>query len=203
MLIQFAQGFGMGGGLIVAIGAQNAFVLSHAVRKNYILIIPLICIVCDGLLIAVGVSGVGTAVASSPGLTRLATWGGAAFLLWYGARAFKSALQGGKLEADKEVAPTLKAAVLATLAVTLLNPHVYLDTVVLLGSVSGQYNQAGRIFFGVGAVTASVLWFFSLSFGGRMLAPLFRRPIAWRILDGLVCAVMWTIALLLVMNRPV
>lgn len=202
MLVQFAQGFGMGGGLIVAIGAQNAYVLSQAVRRNYILVIPLICTVCDAVLIAAGVSGVGTLVASSPRLAGLATWGGAAFLLWYGGRAFRSALQGGTLEADRAAVPTLKAAVMATLAVTLLNPHVYLDTVVLLGGVSGQYNQTGRILFGAGAVSASVLWFFSLSFGGQLLAPLFRRPLAWQVLDGLVCAVMWTIALSLVMNRP-
>ena len=201
MLVQFVQGFGMGGGLIVAIGAQNAYVLSQAVRRNYLLVIPLICIVCDALLITVGISGVGTAVAASPRLAGLATWGGAAFLVWYGARAFISALRGGSLEADRAAAPTLKAAVAATLAVTLLNPHVYLDTVILLGSVSGQYNQTGRVLFGTGAVTASILWFFSLSFGGQLLAPLFRRPVAWRILDGLVCAVMWTIALSLISNR--
>lgn len=190
----------MGGGLIVAIGAQNAFVLSQAVKKNYIIVIPLICILCDAVLIVAGVSGVGAAVAASPDLTALATWGGAAFLFWYGARAFKSALQGGRLEADQAGAATLKAAVSATLAVTLLNPHVYLDTVVLLGSVSGQYDQTGRIFFGAGAVVASILWFFSLSFGGQLLAPLFRQPLAWRILDGLVCAVMWAIALSLVLK---
>ncbi len=203
MLVQFAQGFGIGGALIVAIGAQNAYVLSQAVRKNYILIIPLICIVCDAVLIAAGVSGVGTMVAASPRLTGVATWGGAAFLFWYGARAFWSAIKGGSLEADRAAAPSLKAAVLATLAVTLLNPHVYLDTVILLGSVSGQYSQTGRILFGAGAISASILWFFSLSFGGRMLAPLFQRALAWRILDGLVCAVMWTIALSLVLNRSV
>lgn len=200
MFMQFAQGFGIGGGLIVAIGAQNAFVLSQAVRKNYILIIPLICITCDAVLIAAGVSGVGKAVASNPGFAKLAAWGGAAFLFWYGARAFRSALAGGRLEADEAAAPTLKAAVLATLAVTLLNPHVYLDTVILMGSVSGQYSRDGRIFFGIGAVCASILWFFSLSLGGQFLAPLFRRPVAWRVLDGLVCVVMWTIALSLVMN---
>ena len=200
MLVQFAQGFGMGGGLIVAIGAQNAFVLSQAVRKNYILIIPLICITCDAVLIAVGVSGVGATVASNPGFSKVAAWGGAAFLFWYGARAFISAVQGGRLDADDAAAPTLKAAVLATLAVTLLNPHVYLDTVILMGSVSGQYSRDGRIFFGIGAVCASILWFFSLSFGGQLLAPLFRRPVTWRVLDGLVCAVMWTIALSLVMD---
>ena len=201
MLVQFAQGFGMGGGLIVAIGAQNAFVLSQAVRKNYILIIPLICIACDAILIAAGVSGVGTAVASNPGFSRLAAWGGAAFLIGYGARACRSAFAGGRLEADAATAPTLKAAILATLAVTLLNPHVYLDTVILMGSVSGQYSREGRMFFGMGAVCASILWFFSLSFGGQFLAPLFRRPVAWRVLDGLVCTVMWAIAASLIIDQ--
>jgi len=201
MLVQFAQGFGIGGGLIVAIGAQNAYVLSQAVRRNYLIIIPLICIICDAVLIAAGVSGVGTFVASSPRLTGVATWGGAAFLFWYGARALRSALRGDRLEADRAAAPTLKAAVGATLAVTLLNPHVYLDTVVLLGSVSGQYDQSGRFLFAAGAISASILWFFSLSFGGRMLAPLFKRPLAWRVLDALVCTVMWTIAVSLVLNR--
>ena len=201
MFMQFAQGFGMGGGLIVVIGAQNAYVLSQAVRKNYLLIIPLICITCDAVLIAAGVSGVGKAVASNPGFSKLAAWGGAAFLFLYGARAFRSAFIGGRLEADDAAAPSLKAAVLATLAVTLLNPHVYLDTVILMGSVSGQYSRDGRIFFGIGAVCASTLWFFSLSFGGQFLAPLFRRPAAWRVLDGLVCTVMWAIAASLVINQ--
>ena len=203
MLVQFAQGFGIGGGLIVAIGAQNAYVLSQAVRKNYLLTIPLICIACDAVLIAAGVSGVGTLVASNPRFTGLATWGGAVFLGWYGARAFWSAFKGASLEADSEAAPSLKAAVLATLAVTLLNPHVYLDTILLLGSVSGQYSQTGRILFGAGAVSASIIWFLALSFGGQMLAPLFRRPLAWRVLDGLVGVVMWTIALSLVTNRSI
>ena len=203
MLVQFAQGFGMGGGLIVAIGAQNAYVLSQAVRRNFLLIIPLICIVCDAVLIIAGVSGVGTMVASNPQLTGLATWGGAAFLFWYGARALRSALRGSRLEADQAAAPTLKAAVAATLAVTLLNPHVYLDTVILLGSISGQYDHSGRVLFAAGAISASILWFFSLSFGGRMLAPLFKRPLAWRVLDGLVCTVMWVIAGSLVLNRPI
>jgi len=202
MLVQFVQGFGLGGGLIVAIGAQNAYVLSQAVRRNYLLIIPVICIVCDAVLIVAGVSGVGTIVASSPQLTGLATWGGAAFLFWYGARALRSALKGGHLEANQVAAPTLKAVVAATLAVTLLNPHVYLDTVILLGSVSGQYEQSGRVLFAAGAISASILWFFSLSIGGRMLAPLFKRPLAWRVLDGLVCGVMWTIGVSLILNRP-
>ncbi len=198
MWIPFAEGFGTGGGLIVAIGAQNAFVLSQGVRRSHPVVIPLICSLCDALLIAAGVAGVGTAVASSPTLSRMALWGGAAFLLWYGLGAFRSALKGGILEADGAAERSLRAAVWATLAVTFLNPHVYLDTVVLLGSISSRFGGNERMIFGAGAATASCVWFFSLSLGGRILAPLFRKPVAWRILDSLVCATMWIIAVSLI-----
>lgn len=194
MLGAYIQGIGMGGGLIVAIGAQNAFVFSQGVRQNHHLTIALLCSLCDAMLICLGVSGVGTAVASSPTLGRYAALFGAAFLFWYGLGAFRSMLRGGCLkdEADCELA-TRRSAIAATLAVTLLNPHVYLDTVVLLGSVSGQYGGEARYLFGAGAATASFLWFFSLSLGGRLLAPFFQSRTAWRVLDGIVCLTMWCI----------
>lgn len=200
MFVSFIQGFGMGGGLIVAIGAQNAFVLSQGVRRCHYLIVPLICSLCDAILIAAGIAGIGTAVAASPFLTRMAAWGGAVFLLWYGLEAFRSALRSGSLESDTGALLSLRSVILTTFAVTLLNPHVYLDTVVLLGSLSGQFSGTERLFFGAGAMTASVTWFFSLSIGARILAPLFRRPLSWRILDGLVCATMWTIAVFLIIE---
>lgn len=199
MIIPFLQGVGISGGLIVAIGAQNAFVLSQSVRRNHHMIIALICSLCDATLIAVGIAGVGTLVASQPFLMQLTAWGGAAFLFWYGFGAFRSALRGGRLETDAQTVSTMRSAILATLAVTLLNPHVYLDTIVLMGSVSGQFAGTGRIWFGAGAMTASFIWFFSLSMGGQMLAPLFRKPLAWRVLDGLVCITMWGIAFSLLM----
>ncbi len=198
MLSPFIQGFGMGGGLIVAIGSQNAFVLSQGVRKSYPVMIPLICIICDAILICLGVAGTGTLVASNTSITTWATWGGAAFLFWYGFTAFRSAARGGRLESDGKAEETLRSAVLATLAVTLLNPHVYIDTVLLLGSVSSRFGGNGRLLFGAGAVAASFVWFTCLSLGGRMLAPLFKRPVAWRILDSLVCVTMWSIAVSLV-----
>ncbi len=190
----FIQGFGMGGGLIVAIGAQNAFVLTQGVRRNHHLAVAMLCILCDGLLIALGVTGVGTMVASNPTLATVAAWGGAAFLSWYGFNSFMAAIRGGSLYESEETGRTLKHTLMLTLAVTLLNPHVYLDTVVLMGSVSGQFATPDRYVFGMGAFVASFVWFILLSLGGQMLAPAFKREITWRFLDGLICLTMWTIA---------
>ncbi|MCK5350523.1 MAG: amino acid transporter [Desulfobacula sp.] len=194
-MLTFLKGFGAGSGLIIAIGAQNAFVLSQGVRKNHYIVIPLICAVCDALLIILGVTGMGTLIASSKNLSLIAGIGGAVFLFIYGIRSFKSAIRGGSLSANQKTESSLKATILTTLAVTLLNPHVYLDTVILLGSISSQFKQPGHIFFGAGAVTASFIWFFSLSIGGKMLAPLFIKESSWRILDTLVGITMWVIAL--------
>ena len=190
----YIQGFSMGGGLIVAIGAQNAFVLTQGVRRNHALAVALVCIACDAVLISLGVTGVGSVVASSPVLGRVAAWGGAAFLGWYGLGAFRSMWRGGLMDAGEASGGTLRRTLGLTLAVTLLNPHVYLDTVVLMGSVSGQYAVPARYFFGLGAASASTVWFLLLALGGRVLAPLFSRPLTWRILDGVVCLTMWTIA---------
>jgi len=194
MLTPFLQGFGTGGGLIVAIGAQNAFVLSQAVKKNHHIPVAALCILCDAVLITAGVAGIGAVVAGNPALARVTAIGGAAFLFWYGLNALRSALRGGALQTRQDQSAALGKTLLAALAVTLLNPHVYLDTVVLLGGVSGQFPGAGRYIFGVGAVAASFTWFTILCLFGRALAPVFTRPAAWRVLDGLVCAVMWTIA---------
>lgn len=201
MSLPFIQGFGIGGGLIVAIGAQNAFVLSQGVRRNYPLTIALVCACCDSALILLGITGVGTAVAANPLLGQLTVWGGALFLLWYGANAFRSAWQGGALQTNGGEVATLRAVLTTTLAITLLNPHVYLDTIVLLGGISAQFPGHQRWLFGAGAITASFSWFFVLSLGAGMLAPIFRKPSAWRILDGLVCLTMWGIAVSLLWNK--
>ncbi len=194
MLITLLKGIGTGGGLIVAIGAQNAFVLSQGVRKNNVLPIVLICCITDTILITIGVSGTGRLIAGSGMLTAMATWGGAAFLFIYGLRSFISAFRGGQIDTNGSDYGTLKSAVTATLAVTLLNPHLYLDTVVLMGSISSGFPESGRYIFGAGAIIASFIWFFSLGFGGGLLAPLFKKPLAWRILDSLVGITMWVIA---------
>lgn len=196
----FIQGFGTGGGLIAAIGAQNAFVLTQGVRKNHHMLTALICIACDTVFISIGIAGFGSLIATKPILARMAAWGGAIFLLYYGFESLRSALKGGALTTGNNTLPTRKAAALATLAVTLLNPHFYLDTVVLLGGVSTQFSGDHRLYFWGGAVTASVAWFICLSLGGRLLAPLFTHSLSWRILDSLVCLTMWSIALSLVVD---
>ena len=200
MITAFAHGFGTGGGLIVAIGAQNAFVLSQGIRRNHHLMIALICIVCDAIFISAGVAGLGGVISDNPNLSQWAAWGGAGFLIFYGLRSLLSALRGGCLDANDQVERSLRAAIMTTLAVTLLNPHFYLDTVILMGSVSSQFYGQGRLYFLVGAVSASILWFIGLSFGGQILAPLFTKEISWRVLDSVVCATMWTIAASLIMN---
>lgn len=199
----FLQGLGTGAGLIIAIGAQNAFVLSQGVRKQYVWIVAFICALCDGLLIFSGAAGVGKMVTANPVLKEITAWGGALFLFYYGMKSLRSAIAGGALKrsAEKSNNDTLLKVVGATLAVTLLNPHVYLDTLVLVGSISGQFGEQGRFIFALGASTASFLWFFSLGGGGVMLAPVFESEKAWRLLDITVWLVMWGIAAqLLLMN---
>jgi len=193
-MTSFFQGFGIGGGLIVAIGAQNAFVLAQGVRRNHHLAVAALCILCDGILIALGVTGVGTIVAADPTLGKIAAWGGAAFLSWYGVCALRSAFKGGSLKEDHGTRGTLRKTLTLTLAVTLLNPHVYLDTIIFMGSISGQFAVPDRYIFGLGAFTASTVWFTALSLGGQMLAPLFRRKLTWQIMDVMICLTMWTIA---------
>jgi len=190
----YLQGFGVSAGLIVAIGAQNAFLLSQSVRRNRPLLIAAICAMSDLLLIFLGLAGVGSAVAANALLARWAARGGAAFLVVYGFGALRSAWRGTALETSEQGPPTRRALVASTLAVTFLNPHAYLDTLVLIGSIGGQYPAAGRWLFGFGAVSASCVWFFTLALGGPFLAPIFRRPVAWRILDVTICLVMWGIA---------
>ncbi|WP_020594492.1 LysE/ArgO family amino acid transporter [Kiloniella laminariae] len=191
----FIKGMGIGAGLIIAIGAQNAYVLTQGLRGNNQLLIAGICALVDALLITLGVAGMGLLVTSNPLLLQITAWAGAAFLFFYGISAFRAAMNPEVLKARQSSGPdSIKKAVLTTLAVSLLNPHVYLDTVVLLGSVGAQYPEDTRFWFGMGAVVASVLWFFSLSLGAQWLAPLFQRPQAWRVLDCLVGIVMWLIA---------
>lgn len=181
-------------GLIVAIGAQNAFVLRQGLKREHVPAVVLVCGLCDTLLLALGVGGFGGLVAADPALTRMAAWGGAAFLGWYALRSFRAAMRPGALvveaggpEAPAPVGRTLTQAA----AFSLLNPHVYLDTVVLVGSLAAPLPAAQRLGFGAGAVSASWLWFAALGFGARLLAPLFAKPSAWRALDlavGCLCA---------------
>lgn len=194
--VVFLQGFGLSAGLIIAIGAQNAFVLRQGLRRLHVFVTAGICSLCDLTLIALGVAGFGTLVSESEVLTTLATWGGATFLLYYGYRSFRSALRPAALDvgAVTERPTRLRETVVATLAISLLNPHVYLDTVVLVGSVGARYPVDQRLWFALGAAAASITWFFSLAYGAMWLTPLFQRPLSWRVLDVLVGCVMWAIA---------
>ena len=195
MLLTYIKGMGTGAGLIMAIGAQNAFVLSQGVRKNHYIVIPLICAVCDAILVTIGVTGVGSMITGNPLFSQIAGIGGALFLFVYGAGAFKSAIQGNRMDTDQTAVTSTKAAILTTLAVTLLNPHVYIDTILLLGSIASQFQAPEHLVFGAGAVTASFAWFFILSIGAGFLAPLFKKQSSWRILDTCVGIIMWTIGL--------
>ncbi|MEU6065678.1 LysE/ArgO family amino acid transporter [Streptomyces sp. NPDC047082] len=185
-----AAGFGTGLSLIVAIGAQNAFVLRQGVRRDAVLAVVGICALSDALLITLGVGGVGAVVVACPGaLTAVGLIGGA-FLLCYGALAARRVLRPGTgLRTDGEAAGSRRRAVLTCLAMTWLNPHVYLDTVFLLGSLAAD-RGALRWTFGLGAALASLCWFAALGFGARLLGRFLARPSAWRVLDGLVAATM-------------
>ena len=188
-------GFRLGLGLILAIGAQNAFVLRQGLKREHVFATCLFCALSDAALIALGVSGFALASDAMPWLAPALRWGGVAFLFWYGLRSFRAAWAGpGTLRAEGTAETSLARTLAVIAALTWLNPHVYLDTVVLLGSVSAQY--PGRaLAFGSGAITSSFLFFFSLGYGARLLQPVFARPRAWVVLDCLVGLLMWSLAL--------
>ncbi|WP_120502060.1 LysE/ArgO family amino acid transporter [Roseovarius sp. EL26] len=191
-------GFALGFSLILAIGAQNAFVLRQGLRREHVFAVCLTCAVSDALLIAAGVAGFGALAEAVPWLETVMRYGGAVFLIWYGLRNFLSAWKGGEVMEKGKGTSSLRAALLTCLALTWLNPHVYLDTVVLLGSISAQY--ADKLSFAMGAMTASFVFFFSLGYGARILDPLFRKPSAWRVLDVIVGLTMWGIAAKLLLH---
>jgi len=182
-------GFVAGLSLIVAIGAQNAFVLRQGIRNEHVLPVVILCAVSDLVLIVAGVAGVGALVTAHPQLMTIARYGGAAFLLGYGLLAARRALQPAVMTPGDAGSARLPAVLLTCLALTFLNPHVYLDTVVLLGTLASQQGD-GRWRFGAGAAAASTVWFFGLGFGARRLAGLFAKPVTWRILDGAIALTM-------------
>lgn len=194
MSLAFLAGFQLSLGLIMAIGAQNAFVLRQGLRREHVLAVCLFCAGSDAVLISAGVAGIGTLAAIAPWFAPALRWGGVAFLLWYGARSFRAAWRGGGALAAAAGGAQPLPQVLGLLAlITWANPHVWLDTVVLIGSISAQYpGRAAE--FGAGAVAASFSFFLALGYGARMLAPVFARPAAWRVLDAGVGVVMWAIA---------
>ncbi|MET0993019.1 MAG: L-lysine exporter [Mycobacterium sp.] len=184
-----AVGFVASFTLIAAIGAQNAFVLRQGIRREHVLAVVALCTVSDVVLIIAGIAGVGALISAHPSALDVAKFGGASFLIGYGLLAARRAWRPSSLT-PSETAPARLAQVLATcLALTFLNPHVYLDTVVLLGALANEHRDE-RWLFGIGAVTASAVWFVSLGLGARRLAGLFANALTWRILDGFIAVTM-------------
>lgn len=198
----FVPGYLLSLSLIVAIGAQNAYVLRQGLRREHVLAIVLTCALSDAALILAGVSGFAGASAALPWLTDAARFGGAVFLTVYGARSLRAALRSTDTLTAAEAAPRgLAPTLLTCLALTWLNPHVYLDTVVLLGSISTQF-APHKTSFALGAMAASATFFTALGYGAGLLRPLFARPGAWRALEAGIAVVMWTIALRLFIASP-
>lgn len=201
MIETFIKGFLICGGLIIAIGAQNAFVLKQGLLKRHVLAVVLTCFACDFVLISMGVLGLGSFISESQKASQALAIVGALFLLVYGARSFRSAYSGNSVLNLEQAEPeqnSLFKAVLATLAVTLLNPHVYLDCFAIIGGIAGTLSFEQKWWFLAGALCTSMLWFFSLGYGARLLIPLFKRPMTWQMLDAGIGIVMWLIALSLV-----
>ncbi|SCA55037.1 Arginine exporter protein ArgO [Candidatus Terasakiella magnetica] len=201
MISAVLTGFGVGGGLIIAIGAQNAFLLGQGLRRQHHIMVALICAFSDALLISIGVAGLGGLISSNPFWTELMAWGGAAFLGWYGLKSFKSLFSNHHLEKEKSHGKSRKEILLYTLAVTFLNPHVYIDTIVLVGGIAAQYEFEPRLYFALGAISASLCWFSFLAFAASWASPYLSRPITWKVIDGLTGSVMWLIAFSLIKEQ--
>lgn len=200
MLTPLLAGLGLGLSLIVAIGAQNAFVLRQGLRREHVLVVVAICALSDAILIALGIWGLGELIEEASWLLITIRIAGAAFLVWYGIRSAIRAGRPSALNTDPGGAPiSTRTVVVTAVALTWLNPHVYLDTVMLLGSIGTTYGDQ-RWWFALGAMLGSVAWFTALGFGSRLLRPIFARPASWRILDGSIAVVMFGIAASLVLG---
>ena len=195
LITPFLTGFGIGFGLIVAIGAQNAYVLRLGLKQEHVLPVVLFCAVSDALLIALGVAGLGRIITLYPAALIIVAAGGILFLLAYACLAARRALRPAAMVMDAGKNPvSLRTALLACFAFTFLNPHVYLDTVILVGSLAAPFEGSRKFAYGIGAASASFTWFFALGYGARLLAPLFAKPVAWRVLDAFIALIMLLIA---------
>lgn len=195
MLLTYFQGIVMGMAMILPIGPQNAFVLSQGIRRQYAVMVAALCAISDAILISLGVFGGGALLAQSPLLLQIVTWGGVAFLTWYGWGAFRTAFGPGdaQLNLDTTTSHSRYRIMITVLAVTWLNPHVYLDTVVVLGSLGEQFGHL-RLWFALGAVSASIIWFFSLALLSSWMAPWLQKSQAQRGINFAIGSVMWFIA---------
>ena len=179
--------------LIIAIGAQNAFVIRQGLTKKFVLLTVLICAFSDALLIALGASGLGALIKSNKNVLEFVRWFGVAYLIWFAFKSAKSALKKEVLNSAGEASADRKSVILTVLALTFLNPHVYLDTVILLGSISNQFGS-DKWFFVIGAMLASLIWFTAIGFGAKSASKFMSRPIFWKILDSIIAAIMLSIA---------
>lgn len=201
-LASFLSGAGLGASLIIAIGAQNAFVLRQGLKRRHVGLVVSICAAIDVLLIGLGIGGMGALISRAPFLLDVIRWAGAAFVFLYGLRAFIAAWQGpGHLDASDGDSQTALGAASTVLALSLLNPHVYLDTVVLLGGIGARYGWPRNAWFAAGAMCSSIMWFAALGYGARLLKPWFEKDVAWRVLDVIVGCVMWWITAALVLSH--
>ena len=195
-MLTFFAGLGTGLSLIIAIGAQNAFVLRQGLKKEHVFAVVIFCALSDALLIAMGVAGLGSLIQALPILLEIMRFGGAAYLIWFGLSALKRAIKPGVLSAQGGEAKKLWPTLITAFSLTYLNPHVYLDTVILLGSVANQFDPAQWL-FAFGAMAGSLLWFFSLGYGARFLSKYVTKESFWRVLDGIIAFVMFSIAMTL------
>jgi len=196
----YLKGLLLGGSLIIAIGIQNAFVLKQGLTNTHVFATAFTASFIDTILIFMGVIGIGALTTKIPGVLVFMQYGGALFLFVYGALAFNKARKPIRLDATAtKNRAGLKETVLLLTGFSLLNPHVYLDTVILIGSISAQYGDSGRYWFGAGAASMSWIWFFTLAYGGRQLAPVFARPVAWQIMDVIIGITMWCLAASLIL----
>lgn len=182
--------------LIMAIGAQNAFVIRQALTRKHVLTMVLICAISDALLIFAGIAGLGAVIQGLPWLFEILRWFGVAYLTWFGINSLRSAFQGDALEATAAESKTKRQVVFALLGFTFLNPHVYLDTLILLGSIGTSFGEAKWI-FAIGAAVGSVIWFFSIGFGAKAASRFMSKPIFWKVLDFAIAAVMFGVAIML------
>ncbi len=191
----FLTGLLLGASLIIAIGSQNAYVLKQGLLRRHVFLICLICSLSDALLISIGTTGIGKIIENHPDWLKAITWFGATYLFFFGINSFRAALKNQTLEtAADDSNQSIKVVISTVLALTFLNPHVYLDTVLLIGSIASAYQDSERLYFTLGAISASFVWFFALGYGARLLIPLFKNASAWKILNSLIGLVMWWIA---------
>ena len=199
-MLALITGFFTGLSLIIAIGAQNAFVIRQGLSKQHVLLVVGICAAGDALLITLGIGGLGKLIQRHQLILDLIKWFGVAYLTWFGVRSLASVLKKQTLVASGEIKTSRKQIIGKTLGFTFLNPHVYLDTVIFLGGIGTQF-KASKWDFAVGAICASILWFASIGFGAQAASKFMSRPIFWKILDGIIAVIMFALALLLIFYK--